>query len=690
MLFRSVGRLISIRDCPESELNALHLRRGRFPEPGRVGQVLVNEAFAVAHGFRPGDTVRAIINGRSQTLRLTGVALSPEYVYQIRPSDIIPDDQRFGAFWMRDAELSAAYDMQGAFNDVALTLLRGASRPEVLRRLDMLTEPYGGHGSYAREDQLSNKRVSDELVQLRTMALLPSFIFLSVTSFLLHVVLGRLVQTQREQIAVLKAFGYTRVEIGAHFLKLVLVMVAVGVMLGTGVGAWLGHGFASVYARYFRFPELSFQLDPGIAVVAMLMAAGASVLGVWGALRRAMSLPPAEAMRPEPPGDFRPTLVERAGLQRFFSPVARMVLRQLERRPLQAALSTLGIALAIAILVLGSFVRDIVSHALDFQFFAMQRHNLSVAFVEPTTASVLNELRAMPGVLAVEGFRSVPVRMRLGHHARRLGLLGLPSARRLFRLLDADARPLPIPPGGLVVSRRLAEQLGARVGDRVTLEVLEGDRPVRDVAISALLDDFVGTSAYLELAALNRLLCEGDSLSGAFLLSDAKASDAIYARLKATPRVAGVSSRAATVSTFQALMGENLLRMRLINVTFACIIACGVVYNAARIALSERGRELATLRVIGFTRAEISTVLLGEVAVLTVAAIPLGLMLGQGFAALATWALATETHRFPFVVNPATHGFAVATVLVAALVSSLVVRRRLDRLDLLAVLKGGD
>ena len=686
----AVGRLISIRDHPERELNALHLRRGRVPEPGRVGEVLVNEAFAVAHGFKPGDAVRAIINGRLQTLRFTGVALSPEYVYQVRPSEIIPDDKRFGVFWMRDAELAAAYDMQGAFNDVALTLLRGASVPEVLRRLDTLTEPYGGHGAYERADQLSNKRVSDELVQLRTMASIPPSIFLSVTAFLLHVVLGRLIQTQREQIAVLKAFGYTRGEIGAHFLKLVLVMVAVGVTLGTAVGAWLGRGFAHVYARYFRFPELSFQLDPAVVSVAVLIAAGAALLGVWGALRRAMSLPPAEAMRPEPPGDFRPTLVERAGLQRFFSQVARMVLRQLERRPLQAALSTLGIALAIAILVLGSFVRDIVGHALDFQFFAMQRHDMNVAFIEPTSASVLHEFSALPGVLAVEGFRSVPVRMRFGHHARRLGVMGLPPAQRLFRLLDADARPMPLPPGGLVVSKKLAELLGAKVGDRVMLDVLEGERPVREVAISALLDDFVGTSAYMELTALNRLMREGDSVSGAFLLTDARASDAIYAHLKTTPRVAGVSSRAATVSTYKALMSENLLRMRLINVTFACIIAFGVVYNAARIALSERGRELATLRVIGFTRAEISTVLLGEIAVLTAAAIPLGLVLGHGFAALATWALETETHRFPFVVNPATYGFAVATVLVAALVSSLVVRRRLDRLDLLAVLKAAD
>lgn len=686
----AIGRLVSIPDRPGRELNALHLRRGRYPEPGRAGEVLVNEAFAAAHGFQPGDSVHAVINGRRQTLHFTGVALSPEYIYQVRPSELIPDDRRFGVFWMRHAELAPAHGMEGAFNDLALTLLRGASVPEVLRRLDLLLEPYGGTGAYARADQLSHKRVADELTQLRAMASLPPFIFLSVTAFLLHVVISRLIQTQREQIAVLKAFGYTSREVGAHYLKLVLGMVGVGVILGTGVGAWLGRGLAHVYARYFRFPELTFRLDAGDVVLAVLLAAGASLLGVWSALRRATRLPPAEAMRPEPPADYHPTLLERAGLQRFFSQVARMVFRHLERNPIRAALSTLGVALAIAILILGSFVRDVVDHAMDFQFFQMQRHDMSVVFVEPGSSTTLHELGALPGVLAAEGFRSVPVRIRLRHRARRLAVTGLPPTQRLFRVLDAGMRPMAPPAGGLVLSRKLAEVLEARLGDRVTVEVLEGRRPVREVEVCGLLDDFVGTSAYMDLDALNRLMNEGATLSGAFLATDARAGDAIYARLKASPRVAGVSVRAATVATFKALMGENLLRMRLINMTFAGIIAFGVVYNAARIALSERGRELATLRVIGFTRAEISWVLLGELGVLTVAAILPGLVLGHGLAALATAALETETNRFPLVINPATYGFAVVAVLAAALVSSLMVRRRLDRLDLIAVLKAAD
>lgn len=686
----AVGRIISIPDRPDRGLNNLYLRNGRHPEPGRVGEVLVNEAFAEAHGFKPGDSVRAIINGRLQTLRFSGTALSPEYIFQVKPAEIIPDDKRFGVFWMRYDQLAPAYGMDGAFNDLSLTLLRGASEPEVLRRLDTLTLPYGGTGAYLRKDQVSHQRVSDELTQLRAMASIPPFIFLLVTAFLLNVVISRLVQMQREQIAVLKAFGYTRGEIGAHYLKLMLGVVVVGVALGITAGAWLGNNLAHVYALYFRFPELRFQLDLREVSFAVILATGASLLGVQGALRRAMRLPPAEAMRPEPPANYRPALMERLGLQRYFSQVPRMVLRQLERKPLKSALSSLGIALAIAILILGSFVRDVVDHALDFQFFQMQRHDMNLAFVEPTSSTVLHELNGIRGVLAAEGFRSVPVRLRNEHRMRRVGVMGLPLNQRLFRVLDAKGRQMTLPPGGLVVSRKLAEAIGVGEGDRVRLEVLEGRRPTLTVAISGLLDDFVGTAAYMEISALNRLMGEGPTLSGAFLITDDAANKAIFKRLKAIPRVAGVAVRDTTVAVFRELMQENLLRMRLINVMFSAIIAIGVVYNAARIALSERGRDLATMRVIGFTRGEISWVLLGEIAVLTIAAIPLGLLLGHGLAALATEALETETNRFPFVVNLSTYGFAVMTVVIAAIASSLLVRRRLDHLDLLAVLKAAD
>jgi putative ABC transport system permease protein len=683
----ATGRLISIPDRATRGLNDIHLRSGRWVEPGRRGEVLVSEAFAEANNFKPGDEVKAILNGRLQPLKIVGIALSPEYIYAIRPGELMPDDRRFGIFWMSVTELAPVFNMEGAFNDVALSLTPGASEPEVIRQLDRLLDPYGCAGAYGKSEQISNKFVTNELTQLQSMAMVAPTIFLSVAAFLVNVVLSRIVNTQREQIAALRAFGYSSVQIGMHYLKLVFLLVFFGWILGTIAGAYLGNEMTGMYAMFFRFPQFKYRFDLAIPLLALLVAGSAATIGALASVRRAAIMPPAEAMRPEPPAKYQRTILERLGLSRFISPSMRMILRNLERQRIKSLMTIVGIALATSVLVLGSFVQDVTEYVIDFQFYTVQRQDATITFIEPSSSRVLHEVRNLPGVIDAEPFRSVPVRMRSGHRTRRLGIMGLDPRMRYYRVLDANERLVPLPDEGLVISDKLADLLGVQVGDHVILEVLEGERPIRTVPIAAVMVDYTEASAYMNIGALNRVLREGDCVSGAFLVVDLQQRNKLYAHLKEMPKVAGVSIKEAALRSFQHTLEENLLRMRTMNVIFACIIAFGVVYNSARISLAERSRELATLRVMGFTRAEISAILLGELAVLTLLAVPLGLLMGSGLAKIATVALETETQRFPYVVNDATYAFAATITLAAATLCGLIVRRRLDHLDLVAVLK---
>ncbi|MCI0640548.1 MAG: FtsX-like permease family protein [Gemmataceae bacterium] len=682
-----VGKLISVPESHAPSMNVPHLRGGRYVEPGRPGEVLVSEAFALSHNLKPGDRVNAVLNGRLQPLKIVGIALSPEYIFSIREGELFPDDKRFGVFWMGYTELAAAFDMQGAFNSVVLALNAEANEPEVLRLLDRITEPFGGIGAIGRADQLSHRLVTNEFSQLQGMALLTPTIFLAVTAFLLNVVMGRLINTQREQIAALRAFGYTRWDIGLHYCKLVMLLVVIGVALGTLVGAWLASALTEMYSAFFRFPVFYFVLPPNVVALALGISVAAGLLGTWSAIRRASRLPPAEAMRPEPPADFRPTILERLGLQRFLSVSVRMILRQIERKPRQALLTVTGIALATGMLVLGNFVIDAVDYVIDFQFFNSQRQDVNVAFVEPSSHRALNEVRNLPGVRDAEPYRGVAARIRSGHVWRKLGILGLESEPRLFRVLDAEQKQVRMPPEGVVLSEKLAQILEVRPGDTVTVEVLEGDRPVREVPVSGVFADYSMPSAYMHIDAVREMLREGDTLSGAFLAVDSQYLNTLYKQLKQTPKVANVSVKRAALDTFEQLLNENLLRMKAFNVFFATVICFGVVYNSARISLAERSRELATLRVIGFTRGEISMILLGELTILTLVAIPLGLMFGYGLAGFAVTVMDTETQRFPLVVSSATYAFAATVTIVAAVCSGLVVRRKLDHLDLVSVLK---
>ncbi|MGE5191355.1 MAG: ABC transporter permease [Deltaproteobacteria bacterium] len=684
----AAGRLISVPERGSSMLNRLHLQKGRLVEPRGSGEAVVSAGFAEAHRLEPGDRVAAVINGRRQSLHIVGIALSPEYIYQIREGDVLPDDRRFGVFWMGYDELAAAFNMEGAFNDVCLALMPGASEPEVLQRLDRLTADYGGQGAYGRADQVSHKFVSNELQELRGMALVVPTIFLCVASFLLNVVISRQIGTQREQIAALKAFGYTRAEIALHYVQLVLVFVVVGVALGTGVGTWLGRGVTQIYVRFFRFPVFGFHLDPLVVLQAALVSAGAALVGTAGAVLRGVRLPPAEAMRPESPKAYRPIFLERIGLARLMSPSARMILRQMARQPWRVATSILGVSLSVGVLILGGFMLDALNYVLESEFEVAQRQDITVMFVEPTEGQALFDIRHLPGVRSCEAFRSLAVRLKSDYRSRRLGIVGFEPQGRLFRLIDIKRRVIPLPPDGLVLSTKLAELLGVAPGDFVTVEVLEGLRPVEKMQVKGVVSDFQGTAAYMNIDAMRRLMHEGDAISGAYITADANAIDHLYARLKEAPRVAGVTVKGAALRSFQQTIAENLLRMRTFNIIFASIIAFGVVYNNARISLSERSRDLATLRVIGFTTGEISTILLGEQALLTVAAVPVGMLAGYGLAALViNLAYDTELFRIPLIVDRWTYAFATAVTLAAALASGLVVRRRLYRLDLVAVLK---
>jgi putative ABC transport system permease protein len=681
------GRLIGVEVPMRPMLNDLFLRQGRAPSAARPDEVLVSEAFALARHLTPGDHLGAIINGRRRELQVVGIALSPEYIYSIRPGELVPDDARFGIIWMQERALAAAFNMEGGFNNLSVTLLPGASEPDVVARLDRVLETYGGLGAIPRALQTSHWYLDNELAQLQSVGLVLPIIFLLVAAFLLNVVLTRIVSVQREQIAALKALGYTNRELAWHYTKLSLLIGAAGGLLGTIFGAWLGAGMTSIYNGFFRFPTLTYTLPPNVVVEGVLVSFIAATLGALNAVRRVAALPPAEAMRPEPPARYRRSLLERAGLARYLSAPVRMILRNVGRHPVRAATSVLGIAAAVSMLILGTFFLDSIGVLMEVQFFVTQRQDVTVSFVLPASARALHEIRRLPGVIHAEPLRAVPARLRAAQRSRIVSVQGLIGEPTLNRVVDVDGGAMRLPPGGLVLSLKLAEVLGAGVGDLITVEVLDGERPVVHVPVSGIVEEYMGTAAYMHIDALRLLIGESDTLSGAFLQIDQSYADPLYRRLKRTPMVAGVSLKRSAIESFEKTLAETFYVMIFFNLLFSSVIAFGVVYNAARVSLSERSRELASLRVLGFTRGEISLILLGELAVVVLLAIPIGMLLGYLFAGLLVAAFNTELYRFPLVVTPRTFGYAATAVLVAATLSGLVVRRRLDHLDLVAVLK---
>lgn len=683
----ALGRLISIPETQAPMLNDLHLISGRYIEPTQPNEVIISAAFAEKNGFRPGDSIKAMINGRWTGLFIVGTALSPEYVYEIRPFDMFPDNRRFGVIWMSRRSLAAAIDMEGAFNDASMTLSPGANEEKVIEQIDALLDSYGSQGAYGREDQTSNHFVTNELAELKVNGTVTPSIFLLVTAFLIHMVLSRLVGSQRDQIAVLKAFGYTDRAIAFHYLKLALLIVSGGIFAGVLAGWLLGHQITVLYAEFFRFPILRHQIDPIVIAFAALVALTAAGVGALWSVRKAVGLPPAEAMRPEPPARYHLGWVERLGLKNALPLSLRIILRNLERNPVKAALSMLGVAMSVSLLVVGFFIYDAIDHIVQVQFYTKFHHDVMVNFDRPLSSKARHDLAGFPGVLRVEPARIVAVKMRGEHRMKRTVIFGLEPSATLHRLADSDLNTYQLPIDGLTLTTNLANALGVKIRDKVTIEILEGARKTKEIVVVAIIDELVGSAAYMNIAALNQILDDGGSITSAYLKVDPQFILPLYHALKRTPRVSSVWVLAAWLENFYATIARTLRVSTSVTVIFSAVIAMGIVYNSARIALSERGRELASLRILGFSQAEVSRMLLGEQTILTAAAIPVGFGFGYLLCYLISRAIDTELMRIPLVFSGRTWLLSFLVIGLAAIFSGLLVHHRLQRLDLIEVLK---
>ena len=682
------GYVVSVPANDEPLLNALHIRSGRFLAPASVDEVLINEHFANANGLRAGDSIAAVINGRWNRFRVVGIALSPEFIHDASPGvGQFADSKQHGILWMRRNAVESLYDMDGAFDDIALLLGRTASEREVIDAVDAILQRYGGGRAYGRADQPSNRVVSGEIEQLRVFGTAMPLIFLSVAAFLLNVVLSRLVTTQREEIATLKAFGYGNLAIARHFLAYPIAAVALGSVGGVALGVWVGGMYTELYAHFFRFPRFAHYTSSGLASTAILVSAVAAIVGALAAVRAAVALPPAEGMRPAAPMVFRPLLLERLGFGALLPPALSMMLRNMERRPVRTLSSIVGVAFAAAILVVGSFAFDSARYMSNVQFRQAEREDLSVMFTDVRPARVRHDLASIDGVSRVELFRAAPVRIRSRHHSRQIAVMGLESGAELRRLVDRDGQSHSVPPTGIVLTTTLARILEVHARDTVTLELLERGGELRREIVVAELDELLGLGGYMQIDALNRMMSDGPLASGAYLRTQSSREHDVIDRLSRLPRVAYTTTRRAMLESFDRQIAESLRLTVTIVVSLAAVVALGVIYNGIRISLSERTRELASLRVLGFTRAEVAALLFGEQGIVDVLGTVVGLGLGL---ALAHWMISsfeTELYRFPVIVSARTNLLAVAVIFAAAAGTSLVMRRRIDRLDLVGALK---
>ncbi|MEY4762260.1 MAG: hypothetical protein RLZZ200_2116 [Pseudomonadota bacterium] len=683
------GRVIALPRHGPPRMNRLTLRAGAFPSREDAYGLLVSEAFASRHRLVPGSSLQLLMNGRRSDFTVRGVAVSPEFIFAAAGS-AMADESRYGIFWASRELLDGVYDMGGAFNYATLRVPLENDIPAVIAATDRLLARFGGLGAYGREDQASHRVLQQEIDEQRIYGALFPAILLGVALFLLNVMVSRHVATERLQVATLKSLGYGTARIGAHYFGLVLVIVVIGTLAGTGGGIYLGRLLTALYTRYFHFAEAGYLLRWTLPAMALLATLLSALLATAAAIRVIVRLPAAEALRPPVPTLRTRSLLERLSGRRGPSPRVAMGLRDFTRWPLRAALTVLGMASAVAILVGGSWWGDAFDALMHVEFGLRERADVILNLTEPRGPGVLHDAARLPGVLQVEGSRDLGVELRNGSRHLRTALVGVDDDARLHRALDARQQPLILPPDSLAITAIAARRLDLAPGDLVWVQALEGSQPTRAIRVGAIAGNFIGRAVYAPRRLANALAGETRAYSTLRLTVAADQRKALLQALPGLPGIAANSDKARLLADFRGTTARNLLVFTGILSAFAAAISIGIVFNSARVALAERTWEFATLRVLGLTRLEVSALLLWQVGLQVLLALPLGCLLGRGLAALTAWLIAADELRIPLVILPSTYAYAAAMTIAAALGSALVVRRRIDTLDLIAVLKTRD
>lgn len=684
------GLAISLPNEGNSQLNALHIRKGRLPGNASTNEVVVSEAFANANGLQLGDDIGITLYGQQYNLLIVGIALSPEFIYEIAPGGLLPNNRSFGVLWLRRNAIEGSAQLDGAFNHISFALAKHATKDRVIAQVDQILKPFGSLGAIHRSDQRSHRFISSELDELKNMGRVAPTIFLCVSSFLLNMVLTRMIAAQREQIAALKAFGFTPWEIAQFYLKFAWSIAVLGAAIGICLGFYLGQGLTEMYSRFFHFPSFLFSIPLQIILFSLLLSLGTATLAVTSAVRHVLQLQPAEAMRPEAPFRYGNTNLEFLWKVLRLPTIPKMVLRHTWRNPKRVLMSLIGLSLAVAVLVLGSFMQDAIFSLFDTMFTASKKYDLQVNFLEPQHPSTLNELHSIDGVMEVNLIRTVAIRATSQHRDRLVSLVGLDENHDLSPLVDLHSRTVQLPLDGLLMSRKLADILHVQPGDRLSIEILEGKRAKISIPVYKLIDDAAGETVYIVRSSLSEILQESNLANSALLRIDPTVSAHVIEELESRPQVSHVVATQDLKQSFLKTIAENVQRMRSINLFFSMVIAIGVSFSTARITISERSRELATLRVLGFSQLEVASIILLELCLLTILAIPLGWLIGYGLSYMTVNAFDRELFRVPFVVSAYTYSFAALVVLTAMLGASWLIYLLIGKLNFVDVLKARD
>ena len=676
--------LLSMPDKKSTTINNIIIRKGTYFTSNRSNEVIVSEKFAKARKIEPGDTIIAVLNNQKKELIVTGVAISAEFVYMASPGSMIDEPGSYGLLFIKRSFAEDMFGFNGACNSV-VGLLAPEVRDhpkEIVEELSDRLAPHGVFTGLSRSEQFSPMVLDGEMTQLVNLAYIFPMFFLVVAALILNVLMTRLAEQQRTVIGTLKAIGYDNKVLVYHFMKFAVMTGAIGGILGSLLGYWLGDLTTRMYVDYFTFPQLTSKFYPGLLFVAILIAVLFSILGTINGVRQIMQLEPAEAMRPAAPPFGGAILLEK--IKWFWKGLDagwQMILRGLFRSKGRTIIAIISAAMGSSIVVLAFGFVDSMDEMVDLQFNRVLKSDYHLTFNRELSLSAIDEIYRLPGVIHAEPVLNVGCTFTILNHSKRGGIMGIVGSGELTSPLNAEGKPIVVPSVGLLMTTRLMEQLKVRVGDYVEVIPVKGERKVHKLPVVEGINSMIGLAVYADYQWLNRTLGQENVINEVRVLvtHDSNGEKRFLQKIKEMPNLETLTDLGEQKSALNKQLNGAMRVSAVIMIVFAAVIFLGAILNGTLIALSERRREMATFRTMGYFDKEVGRLFLRENLLNTLIGSLIGLPLGYLMLVASMKGFVSDAYSFPAALDPLSYIYTMVLAVIFVLISQVVVMRNIQK-----------
>ena len=690
-----VGRILSVPPkYSKHTINNIYMLKGKYFTHPNTPEVIVNDRFAKANSLKIGQKIFITANNKKQELKIIGFATSPEYVYLIRGiEDFLPNYKDFGLLFITPEFAESILGYKGAMNQIVGffgdNTLSKKHREAILDNAEKELKSYGVFYKLLKEDQVSNRMISDEIKQLKVSTFITPMMFLGIAAVVIFMIVGRIVKNQRIHIGELISFGYSNIQIFWHYLKYALFVGVIGSGIGLILGLMLSAEYIKLYNQYYVFPYLKYHIYPDVALIGVGMTLSFCAVAGFLSVSKILSLMPAVAMRSESPQAGKKILMEKMTfIWKLLSLKTKIIIRNLFRKKSRFIVGMVSIMLSGSLLIISLSMNDSTNYLLKFEFFEIEKYDLKVMFFEPRSMESINELKRFDFVSSIEPILELPVSIQREWRKKDIAVTGISSDPKLLKISTNTSYNKNLD-NGIIVNEKLAQILRLKIGDEIQLKSLKkGERRKRQFIIKGINNQIFGLPCYMDIKTLGKSFLQGVVASGALIkLKKGYDMEAIKKELKKYPAIASTQFKQQFIASFNEAITGTMFVSLFILFIFAGSIAFAVIYNTTIISIMERRIEIAVFKVLGFTDKEIVKIIFNENNLLGICGIAVSLPLGTFLNWLIGLAYDTEMYRFPMIVNTGTYVITIIMLMSFVYLSNVLCMKTIHKIDVVEALK---